>query len=106
MDAAALVREARHKAGLSQRRLSIRTGIPQPAIARIEAGRVSPRSDTLGKLLTGCGMSVSLLARPGYGVDRTAIRELLTMTPDERVRLLAASARNLNAFYSEARRAQ
>jgi len=36
---------------LSQRELAERSGVPQPTIARIEAGRVSPRFETLETLL-------------------------------------------------------
>jgi hypothetical protein len=33
--------------------------------------------------------------KPGYGVDRTQIRERLALPPEERVRLFVASARNV-----------
>jgi transcriptional regulator with XRE-family HTH domain len=104
MKAADLVRQARRDAGLSQRRLAVRSGVRQSAIARIESGRVVPRVDTLARLLQAAGATLEVQRRPGWGVDRTAIRELLKLTPDERVRLQAASSRNLRAFYAQLHR--
>ena len=67
--------------------------MPQPAIARIESGRVIPRADTLRKLLTACGFGFELRALPD--VDRTAIRELMHISPRQRLELAAAEANNL-----------
>ncbi|MGA9159830.1 MAG: helix-turn-helix transcriptional regulator, partial [Actinomycetota bacterium] len=55
VDAARTLREARRGAGLTQRALALRAGIPQPTIARIEARTVVPRIDTLDRLLSACG---------------------------------------------------
>lgn len=41
---------ARLEQGMSQAQLSKLSGVPQPAIARIERGRVNPTLDTLLKL--------------------------------------------------------
>lgn len=104
MGAAEMLRAARRQAGLSQRRLATRSGIPQPAIARIESGRVIPKVDTLTRLLGACGMTLESRQRPGYGIDRTTIRALLKLTPDERVRYAAESSSNVGALISEMRR--
>jgi hypothetical protein len=69
--------------------------MPQPAIARIEARTVVPRTDTLERLLVGCGMALTVVPRPGVGVDRTPIRRLLGLRPAERLRLAVLEARNL-----------
>jgi hypothetical protein len=37
-------------------------------------------------------------ALPGAGIDRTAIRRLLAMTPAERILLLVEEVRNLEQF--------
>jgi len=42
--------------------------------------------------------------RPGTGIDRTVIRDLLVLTPEERVKLMIASARNLADFLAASRR--
>lgn len=36
--------------------------------------------------------------KPPVEIDRSAIRYLLTLTPEERIRLAAAEARNLRLF--------
>ncbi len=53
--------EARKKKNISQRELSIKTGIKQPAIARIEQGRHSPTTSTLIKLLVPLGYTLSIV---------------------------------------------
>lgn len=93
--AAQLVMRARRGAGLTQRALARRSRIPQPTIAAIEAGRQDPRFETLLSLIEGCGREVTTLAQPGTGVDRTQIRELLRLTPGQRLRSAAQDARGL-----------
>jgi predicted transcriptional regulator len=104
MNAARLLRSARRRAGLSQRGLADRSGVPQPAIARIESGAVSPRLDTLARLLTAADATLELAPRIGVGVDRTLIRAALARAPEDRVRSAAAAARNLAAFRTEVAR--
>ena len=96
MEATRALRDARARAGLSQRELAAIIGVPQPAIARIESGSVVPRVDTLDRLLAGCGLTLELAPRPGAGLDRTAIRRLLDLTPLQRIRLATREARNLD----------
>ena len=95
MRSSSLLRYARRAAGLSQRDLSGRSGIPQPAIARVESGRTSPRSDTLEKLLDACGARLDISPAAGQGVDRSAIRRLLRLTPAQRAALAVREARAL-----------
>jgi transcriptional regulator with XRE-family HTH domain len=99
-----LVRLARQRAGLTQRELSERTGVPQPAIARLESGRASPRAATVEKLLAACGFRLTIEPRRGEGVDRTALRELLDLTPDARARLAAEEANRVSTALSRSRR--
>jgi len=49
------LREAQH---LSQAELARRMGSPQPAIARLEAGRVAPSLDTLDRAATALGVEL------------------------------------------------
>jgi transcriptional regulator with XRE-family HTH domain len=105
MTAARLLRNARRRAGMSQRQLADATGIPQPAIARIERGGATPRIDTLERLLAGTGTALEVAPMLGIGVDRTLIRECLKRTPEERVTAAAVAARNLEAFLAAHRRA-
>jgi transcriptional regulator with XRE-family HTH domain len=104
MDAAGMLRDARRRAGLSQRALAARARVPQPTVARIESGVVVPRVDTLDRLLAGCGLGLESGERPGTGVDRTQIRRLLAIPPRERLRLAVREARNVDALLAGARR--
>ncbi|MGH9366881.1 MAG: helix-turn-helix domain-containing protein [Thermoanaerobaculia bacterium] len=65
MTSASLLRHARRHAGLSQRELGRRAGIPQATFARIEKGKTSPRFETLERLL-----AVQLRTRPGAAKGR------------------------------------
>lgn len=92
MDAAAVLRKARRRAGLSQRALAKSTGVAQPTIARVERGLEVPRVDTLVRLLEACGESIEALPRLGVGVDRSLIREMLRRTPAQRLASLSEEA--------------
>ncbi len=70
--------------------------MPQPVVARIERGGVVPRIDTLDRLLAGCGEALESRPRLGIGLDRTAIRRLIALTPPERARVAVAEARALD----------
>jgi predicted transcriptional regulator len=94
MNAARILRHARRRAGMTQRALAEATGVPQPAIARIESGAVSPRLDTLAPLLVATGTTLEPTPKPGIGVDRTLIRSYLALSPDERVETAGKAARN------------
>jgi predicted transcriptional regulator len=98
MKASRLLRTARRRAGLSQRELADLAGVPQPAIARIESGRVQPRVDTLGRLLRACGWDLEVAPRAGVGVDRTVMRQLLRLTPQQRLERAVADAEALEAL--------
>jgi transcriptional regulator with XRE-family HTH domain len=96
-----MLRYARRKKGWSQRALAEASGVAQPAIARIEAGRVVPKVDTLNGLLALCGYLLEPAARPGIGVDRTGIRERLSLSASERLDLTVTAARNLARMRGE-----
>ncbi len=86
MTAAELVREVRHRHGLTQAQLAARARTSQPAISRIERGLVSPTVDTLATLLDLMGEELVLAGEPiDYGHDRTLLRENLARTPAERI---------------------
>jgi predicted transcriptional regulator len=54
------LRALREKKGLSQRELAEKVGTTQSAIARLEAGNISPSLPTLDKIATALGAEVSL----------------------------------------------
>ncbi|MEK6619648.1 MAG: helix-turn-helix domain-containing protein [Chloroflexota bacterium] len=99
-----LIRAARRKAGITQRALAGRSGVPQPTIAAIEAGRQDPRFGTLDRLLRACGYELDIRHVLGEGVDRTLIHEMLRLTPGERVRRAGEEARAIAPFGRARRR--
>jgi predicted nucleotidyltransferase/DNA-binding XRE family transcriptional regulator len=66
-DAAAVLREARQRAGLSQAELARRAGVAQPVISAYETGRREPGLSMLDKLVRASGhdLVVEAVARPG-----------------------------------------
>ena len=53
--------EAREEKGLSQRDLADISGVKQPAIARLESMRSTPQIDTLFKILSPLGYTLSIV---------------------------------------------
>ena len=102
--AARLLRYARRRAGLTQRALAERAGVPQPAIARIERGVLSPRLAPLSHLLDAAGATLEVAPRAGIGVDRSLIRASLERTPENRILAAGAAGRNVGALLEQARR--
>src|SRR5215213_6868714 len=100
MKAARALRWARRRAGLSQRALAEKSGMPQSTIGRIEAGTVDPRVATLSWLLRACGFDLEVEPLLGEGIDRSQIRELLALSPDQRLALAADGARAIEALRS------
>jgi transcriptional regulator with XRE-family HTH domain len=112
MSPSALLREARQRAGLSQKELAKRAGTSQPAVARLEAGQASPTLATLERLVGAAGFDLGIELVPkatpdplvdAYkrDVDRTLLRENLRRSMDERLRSLG----ELQEFGNELERA-
>ena len=99
-----MVRYARRRAGLTQRQLSAKAGIPQESIARIERGRVDPRVGTLDRLLEACEYGLEAMPRLGIGIDRPQIRERLDLTPTQRLHRAAEEDRMFIEFRRTLRR--
>ena len=83
---------------MTQRGLATAAGVPQPTVARIESGAVSPRADTLGRLLHAAGHEMHIEPALGRGIDRSLIRDRLRLTPAERIRLAVDEARSMPAI--------
>jgi len=111
MDARTLLRTERIHAGLTQRKLAERTGIPQSTIARIERGQTDPRASTLNALLVGCGRSMAAggwRVEPGRGMSDRALRYLPEITrrivagfAPSRIILFGSQARGLAGPFSD-----
>ena len=106
MDIAAIVRQARVEAGLSQAQLAERAGTSQPAVARLEAGEGSPSLSTVQRLVGAAGYELGLSLVPKrvvrdavveaykVDVDRTLLRDNLRKTVDERLKSIEAFNRD------------
>lgn len=93
---AGLLREARRRAGLSQRALAARAGTVQSVIARIESGLTDPSSTTLKRLLAGAGfeLRVELRVAPVSDSHMLAdVKRILSLSPEERLEEVARVAR-------------
>ncbi len=95
LTASQALRDARAAAGWSQRELAARASVAQPAIARIESGAVIPKVDTLERLLRVCGRRLEAISVPGMALDRSVMRELLSLTPMQRLDVAVQEAANL-----------
>ncbi len=90
-----LLREARLRAGLSQRDLGSAVGRPHTQIARWERGEVEPSLSTLRALIRACGYDVSLRLET-YAEDSSldgVLTESLRRTPSERVERMLGQPR-------------
>lgn len=94
-----LLREARKRHGVSQKRLAMRASTTQSAISRIERDRVSPSVETLRELLYLLGEDLTLGAEErDFGIDRTLNAERLKSSPSERLEYGQAMAEQLIAI--------
>ena len=59
------VREARERGGMTQAELAARIGSTQPALARLEAGGVTPSLDMLHRIAEALGLELVVDLRAG-----------------------------------------
>ncbi|MEX2646384.1 MAG: helix-turn-helix domain-containing protein [Gaiellaceae bacterium] len=101
MAAWAILREARARAGLSQRALAQRAGVAQSEIARVEAGRQEPAYRTLERLVRAAGFDLRVQLAPHDHHDEQLIEDMLDRPVEDRIDSLrrhvafAASIREL-----------
>ena len=82
---AALIREARLRAGLSQQELAARSGKDRTVIARWEQGAVAPSLDTLVELVRSCGFDIPLELVPYDPAPDQRVAELQVLSPERRL---------------------
>lgn len=100
----ALLREARARAGLTQRELARRARTAQSVVARIERGRTDPSAATLARLLAAAGFELRAELSPLPVADTHMLDDvarILAMTPEQRL----LEVRNVSRFVAAARRA-
>ncbi len=101
--AASLLRQARTRAGLSQRDIARRAGTAQSVVARIESGQTSPTWETLGRLLDAANVDMSAQLEPRVVVGSHMLDDvprILAMTPEQNLE----EVKNLSEFLHQARR--
>lgn len=86
MRSAAVIREARLRAGLSQHELAARSGRDRSVIARWEQGIVAPSVDTLLELVRACGFDLPLELVPLEAGRAERLRKNLLLSPERRAR--------------------
>jgi transcriptional regulator with XRE-family HTH domain len=101
--AATLLRQARTRAGLSQRALARRAGTAQSVIARIESGQTSPTWETLERLLDAANVDLRAQLEPRVVVGSHMLDDvagILRMTPEQRLQ----EVKNVSEFLHRVRR--
>lgn len=103
MDSSAdILRQARARAGLSQRQLAERAGTTQSVVARIENGSVAPLVQTLANLVAAAGLRLRIsldagepgaLASTEQSHELTDVSRILALTPEQRLQELANASR-------------
>jgi transcriptional regulator with XRE-family HTH domain len=100
-----LVREARKRAGLTQRALAELGGTTQSAIARLESGRTRPAFDDVLRLVRLCGFDVEVRLVERESAEWMQAQELLKRSPSERLDLALKVTRQVEELRRAARSA-
>jgi transcriptional regulator with XRE-family HTH domain len=88
-----IVREARHRVGLTQRQLATKAGISQPTIARIESGATQATFTQVRRLVEACGLDLQFVIVEADDSDWSVASANLRLDPDARVRQHQAAVR-------------
>ena len=70
MDAAAMIRTARLRAGLTLRELGERAQTSHSTLSAYESGRTTPNVDTLDRVLRAAGFAADVTLQPRVGTGR------------------------------------
>jgi transcriptional regulator with XRE-family HTH domain len=83
---AALLKDARRQAGLTQADLARRLGVSQAAVAKLEQRHSNPTIATLEDALHETGHRLVLVTQPVIpGIDETLVFEQLALSPEQRL---------------------
>lgn len=86
MNGGELIREARRRAGITQRQLARRLGTSQPVVARWERGHRSPDYDVVRHAVLMCGFELRPTLVERDLQDEATLDYSLSLTPLERLR--------------------
>ena len=105
MSAAALIRESRLTAGLTQAELARRLGTTQAAVARLERPGANPTVETVDRVLHALDRRLELSAPEAKpSIDETLLLETLRRTPAERLASFSSWRRSMKEMVERARR--
>jgi transcriptional regulator with XRE-family HTH domain len=96
-----LVREARRRAGLTQRELAERAETTQSAVARLESGRTRPSFDQVLRLIRLCGFRLHVSLDPYDDSDIAQAEALLRLPMEARLDRLIGSVSTLRELQDE-----
>jgi transcriptional regulator with XRE-family HTH domain len=97
MRASLLIREARRRAGLTQKQLAERLETSQSVIARWESGRARPSLENLERVVRACGLELRLGIGEADTAERSLIERNLALSPGERLDQLVRTVRFIRA---------
>ena len=103
MDAAAIIRDARARAGLTQAALAHAAGTSQPTLAAYESGAKSPSVRTLDKVVRAAGFSLDAALRAAPPAGGAVLAEVRARQSDIRRAAAGYGIRNVRVFGSAAR---
>ena len=86
---AAVLKDARLRAGLSQRALARRACTAQSVVARIELGEASPTWHTITRLLAAAGFDLNIRLAVGASLDDIVRSKKAADRPQDRQEVLA-----------------
>lgn len=97
-----LIKNARARAGLTQRELALRLGTHQPVIARWENEKTRPDFDTVVRAVEACGFDLHVELRSADH-DTILVRRELAKRPAERLAGLVDAVSAFDAMSVAAR---
>lgn len=104
MEASALIRETRKRAGLSQKELAERLQTTQSVIARWETGRREPSFANLQRIARACGLDLSVALVPQDSHDLSLARQTRDLSPGERIQYMIEWTKRIEELAASARR--
>lgn len=104
MNGGQLVREARRRAGLSQRDLAERLGTTQPVVARWESGRSEPSFERVVDAIRAAGLDLAVRIVERDEEHALLVQENLRRSPVERLRRATEARAAVEDLASKVRR--
>jgi hypothetical protein len=99
-----LIREARKRAGLSQRGLAERLLTTQPVIARWETGGAAPSFRRVVDAIRACGLDLAVRVVTPDDDHALLIEENLRLAPAQRLARLSESSAAIDRLAAKAKR--